>query len=54
MVRLIGAAVNAPDRPQGHRPGETAILVKADAAEAERADPPARSTNPGMAARLPT
>jgi ketosteroid isomerase-like protein len=41
MVRLIGAAVNVGDRPQGCRPAETTILVKATAPEARRAAPAA-------------
>jgi ketosteroid isomerase-like protein len=28
MVRLIGAAVNEPDRPRGHRAAELVVLVK--------------------------
>ena len=41
MVRLIGAAVNEGDRPQGHWPAETTFLVKATVPEAIRALPPA-------------
>ena len=41
MVRLIGAAVNEGDRPQGVWRGETISLVKATAPEAMRAAPSA-------------